>query len=309
MSSILPSWRNTTAREAIVGFVATVSDPSSEGFVPPAARVAVFDNDGTLWCEKPMYIQLDYLLRGLKRMAEADPALRTQQPWKAVWDNDLAWLDAAVTHHYQGDDTELHQLLKGLLALSEDQPAARVEVEAAQFVAEVAHPKFGHTYRTCIYQPMVELLEYLAAHEFTTYIVSGGGRDFLRGVAEDLYGIPRERVIGSTVAYRYDANSRTVLQTPAMDVIDDGPGKPVQIWNIIGRRPILAAGNSNGDTDMLHFTTGGDGPALGLLVQHDDMQREYAYEAGAEKALQQATANGWTVISMQNDWLEVFPPA
>ena len=211
--------------------------------------------------------------------------------------------------HYQGDDSALHVLLGGILALSDGQAVEQVEADAKVFVENERHPTLGLTYRDCVYQPMLELLRYLEANGFINYIVSGGGRDFMRGFAHDLYGIPRERVIGSTVAYAYveDENGGSIVQKAELDVIDDGPGKPIQIWNVIGRRPILAAGNSNGDLQMLAFAGGPSAPALRLLIVHDDAEREFDYMAGAEKVLDAAQTHGWTTVSMQRDWRKVFP--
>jgi phosphoserine phosphatase len=289
-------------------FVAAVTDPSGPRYVPPDERIAVFDNDGTLWCEKPMYIQLDYLLRRLAAQAAADPALRTQQPWQAASEKDFGWLGAVITRHYQGDDRDLHVLLKGILALSEGQPVDQVEAAARDFVTHERHPTLGLAYRDCVYQPMLELLRYLEAHDFTNYIVSGGGRDFMRGFAQELYGVPRDRVLGSTVAYRYEANDDggRIVQRAELDVIDDGPGKPIQIWNVLGRRPILAAGNSNGDIPMLQFARAAQGPALRLLILHDDAKREFDYVAGAEESLDLARQHDWAIVSMQHDWRSVF---
>ena len=310
MPSILPSWNDTSTKQKILDFVASVTDKSSPNYVPPPDRIAVFDNDGTLWCEKPLYIQFDYLLRKMVEQAEYDPDLRLQYPWKAAWEKDLEWLGGAVTKHYQGDDSDLQVIIKGILRLAEGMPVEQIEAEARQFIQDTLHPTLGFSYQGCIYQPMLELLRYLETNGFTNYIVSGGGRDFMRGFSEDLYGIPRERVIGSTLAYRYvagEAGADSIVQRAELDVIDDGPGKPVQIWNIIGRRPILAAGNSNGDLQMLNFAGGKSLPALRLLVVHDDEAREFNYQAGAEQVMEIVQANDWTSISIKQDWNKVFP--
>lgn len=308
MSDQLPSWNDGKTKETIINYVGSVTDPNQASFVPAQDRIAVFDNDGTLWCEKPIYIQLDFLLRKLAAQAQNDLSLRTRQPWQAAWEKDFDWLGNVVTKHYQGDDSDLHILLGGILTLSKDQPVEQIEAEAKQFIENERHPTLGLAYRDCIYQPMLELLRYLESNGFTNYIVSGGGRDFMRGFAHDLYGIPRERVIGSTVAYRFveDANGAAIVQQAELDVIDDGPGKPIQIWNVIGRRPILAAGNSNGDIEMLKITQVQGRPSLYLLVKHDDAEREFAYDQGAEKALHLATERDWQVISMKEDWKEIF---
>jgi phosphoserine phosphatase len=245
----------------------------------------------------------------LAAQAEDDPSLRSKQPWQAAWEKDFDWLGGVIVKHYQGDDSELQVLLAGTLSLSEGQAVEQVEAAARDFVENERHPTLGLAYRECIYQPMLELLRYLEANGFTNYIVSGGGRDFMRGFAQDLYGIPRERVIGSTVAYRYveSDDGGEIVQRAELDVIDDGPGKPIQIWNVIGRRPILAAGNSNGDLQMLAFAGGASLSALRLLVVHDDAEREFDYVAGAEKIISAAQRHNWTAISIQRDWQKVFP--
>ena len=311
MSAPLSLWNKTPTRQAILDFVAAVATPGSPDFVPPAERIAVFDNDGTLWCEKPMVIQMDYILRQMVARAARQPELRTQQPWQAAWEQDYGWFDEAITNHYRGDDSMLRVALRGLLDLSEGQVVEAVEASARTFVFNERHPTLGMTYRDCVYQPMVELLRYLEANEFSNFIVSGGGRDFMRGFAQDLYGVPRERVIGSTLAYRYqpDESGGVIVQRGDLDVVNDGPDKAVQIWNSIARRPILAAGNSNGDLEMLAFTGGSSLPALRLLVLHDDAQREFDYVAGAEKALDTAQTHGWNLISMQRDWDSIFASA
>ncbi len=308
MTKLLPSWNDTPTRWAIMEFIAAVIDETGPLYVPPVERIAVFDNDGTLWCEKPMYIQLDHLLRMLAAQAETDPSLQARQPWKAAWEKDFDWLGGVVTKHYQGDDSDLHLLLGGILRIADGQKVEEIESAAKDFIENQRHPTLGMIYRDCVYQPMLELLRYLEANGFTNYIVSGGGRDFMRGFAQDLYGIPRERVIGSTLAYQYvEDDGGTILQRAELDAIDDGPGKPIQIWNVIGRRPILAAGNSNGDLPMLTFTGGPSFPALRLLIVHDDGEREFDYIAGAENILSTAQSQSWTTISMKDDWEQVFP--
>lgn len=291
---MLESWNDGPTKSAIVDFVGrAVAD------VPPDERVAVFDNDGTLWCEKPMYIQLDFLLRRFKEQAEVDPSLREKQPYKAAYTGDLKWLGDAVTKHYQGDDTDIKPLVAAILTsqheITVDELASRFDA----FFADAKHPTLGRPYTACGYAPMVELLRYLEANGFTNYIVSGGGRDFMRPITGPLYGIPRERVVGSSVGLVYkDGNVYTTAQP---EFLDDGPIKPVRLWSRIGRRPIFAAGNSNGDIEMLEFTRG-----FRLLVLHDDPDREFDYVSGAERALDLAKSDGWVVTSMKNDWTTVF---
>ena len=299
----LSSWRAGASRQAIVDFVARATDQ-----VPEDERVAVFDNDGTLWCEKPMPIQLDFILRRLVEMAEADPALRDRQPWKAARERDYGWLSRLMTEHYAGDDRNVQVLAAGVLAAYDGISVEDFEAAAEKFLRTTSHPTLGRRYVQCAYRPMVELLGHLTAHGFATYIASGGGRDFMRPISDELYGVPRERVIGSTttLAFAGDSHGGTITHTSVPDYIDDGPQKPVRIWSRVGRRPLLAAGNSNGDGAMLDFTQHVDKPFLRLLVLHDDADREFSYTAGAEKALEQAARDDWTVVSMRNDWATVF---
>lgn len=289
----LPSWNDGPTKSAIVDFVGHAVN------LPPEDRVAVFDNDGTLWVEKPAYIQLDFLVRRLAVQAAADPTLATRQPYAAAAAGDLGWFGEAVTKHYNGDDSDLKVLAGGLLSayqgLTVEEHAARVSA----FFAEASHPTLGRSYTACGYAPMVELLRYLEANGFTCYIVSGGGRDFMRPVTTALYGIPPERVVGSSVGVTFTGGSLVTTGQP--EFLNDGPVKPVRIWDRIGRRPIFAAGNSNGDIEMLQYTNG-----FRLLVRHDDAEREFDYTAGAEKALDLAETESWTVASIQNDWAHVF---
>ncbi len=302
MSADLATWRDGPAKQAILAFVAAA------GAVPAEERVAVFDNDGTLWCEQPVPIQADFILRRLAEMAEAEPALRERQPWKAARERDHAWLGAVMTEHYAGDDSNVKTLLGGILAAWAGISVEDFELQADAFLRSARHPTLERGYLACAYAPMVELLGVLDLNGFASYIVSGGGRDFMRPVAQELYGVPRERVIGSTTALAYasDARGGTITHTPTPDYLDDGPQKPVRIWSRTGRRPLLAAGNSNGDAEMLEFARQDDAPSLRLLVLHDDAEREFAYTAGAEQALDRAGRDGWTVVSMKDDWATVF---
>jgi phosphoglycolate phosphatase-like HAD superfamily hydrolase len=295
----LASWTDGLTKSAIVDFVGRVTAEGGQDFVAPEARIAVFDNDGTLWCEKPMYIQLDFLLRRFKEQAEADPSLRDQQPYKAAASGDLKWLGDAISKHYQGDDTDLKPLMGAILKAHHEITVEEHACRVNAFFAEAKHPTLGRAYTSCGYAPMVELLRYLEANGFICYIVSGGGRDFMRPVTGALYGIPPERVVGSSVGLVYRDGHLYTTDQP--EFLDDGPIKPVRLWSRIGRRPILAAGNSNGDIEMLEFTRG-----LRLLVLHDDADREFDYVAGAERSLEQAARDAWTVVSMKNDWATVF---
>ena len=277
-------------------------------FVAPEARVAVFDNDGTLWCEKPMYIQLDFLVRRLARRRR--PTRRwpgSSHTWPPVA-GDLNWFGGAITKHYQGDDSDLKVLAGAVMSLHESMNVEDHAALVSRFFSEAKHPTLGRPYQNCTYAPMVELLRYLEANGFTCYIVSGGGRDFMRPITSAIYGIPPERVVGSSQGLKFDGadGHGDLLIQPALDVFDDGPEKPVRIWNRIGRRPILSAGNSNGDDEMLMYSGRPGAAALRLLVLHDDAEREFDYTAGAERALDHAKQFGWTVVSMKNDWTTVF---
>jgi phosphoserine phosphatase len=303
----LGSWREGASKQAILDFVQRVTEEGPDA-VPPQERVAVFDNDGTLWCEKPMPIQLDFLLRRLAVMADQDPALRTRQPWQAAYDRDYRWLGEVLTKHYHGDDSELPVLAAGVLQAFGGITVEDFEAQADRFLRGTQHPTLGRAYLACSYAPMVELLGYLEVAGFRNYIASGGGRDFMRPISQEVYGVPRQRVIGSSVSLAYlpDEGGGTIVRKPEADVLDDGPEKPVRIWSRVGRRPLLAAGNSNGDIPMLAFAEQPGRPGLRLLVLHDDPDREFDYTAGAEQALQQANSNGWTVVSIKNDWTTVF---
>jgi phosphoserine phosphatase len=309
MTGDLASWREGPAKKAIIDFVARTCGEGESPPVPPEERVAVFDNDGTLWCEKPMPIQLDFILRRLAEMVGAQPDLAAEQPWKAVAERDHGWFGALMDEHYAGDDTNVRLLARGILAAYAGISVEEFEESANRFLRSAPHPSLGRSYLECAYTPMVELLDYLTANGFTTYIASGGGRDFMRPITQEMYRIPRERVIGSSSTFAYTSNDHggTITHKPEADYLDDGPEKPVRIWNRVGRRPMLAAGNSNGDTAMLEFTQHPDRPTLRLLVLHDDAEREFDYTAGAEQALSQAEADGWTVVSIKNDWATVFP--
>jgi phosphoserine phosphatase len=308
VASALPSWRDGAASRAIVKFVARVTGADGSQPVPVGERIAVFDNDGTLWCEKPMPIQLDFILRRLVEMAEADEALRERHPWKAAYERDYAWLAAVMAEHYAGDEHNVKVLAAGILAAYAGISVEDFEAQADTFLRSTQHPTLGRGYLETAYTPMVELLDYLADNGFTNYIASGGGRDFMRPISEDIYSIPRQRVIGSSAALAYtsDEHGGTITHKPELDYLDDGPQKPIRIWSRTGRRPLLAAGNSNGDIPMLHFTQHPDKPSLRLLVLHDDSEREFDYTSGAEQALDHAARDDWTVVSIRSDWATVF---
>jgi hypothetical protein len=304
----LSRWNDTAARAAVIEFVERVTDTNSPAYLPPAQRIATFDNDGTLWCEKPMYIQLDFILRRWVEMAGENPELREQQPWKAAVEKDYAWLGNAVAKHYRGDDSDMPVLMKGLLSAFAGVTIEDFAARAGEFLRTQSHPTLKRLYSQCGYAPMIELLQYLEANRFITYIASGGGRDFMRPITQELYGIPPARVIGSSVSleFRDNGDSGDLLTQPHLDVLDDGPVKPARIWSRIGKRPILAAGNSDGDIQMLQFANKPPRPSLRLLVLHDDAEREFDYVAGAEKSLELAKQYGWTIVSMKKDWNTIF---
>ena len=309
---LLTSWADTPTRQTIIGFVDAVTTEGSDRFVPAAERIATFDNDGTLWTEKPIPIQLDFTLFRMAEQARTDATLADRQPYKAALAKDYHWLGAAMVKHYHGDDADM-----GLLMDAVSTAFAGMDVEA--FAAEVrewfetaTHPTLHRPYLSCGFVPMIELLRYLEANGFTTYIASGGDRDFMRPFAEGLYGLPPERIIGSALGLELDVDSDVagLLYKSQIEFFDDGPTKPVRIWSRLGRRPLIAAGNSNGDIEMLRFARSRQRDGLRILVRHDDADREgAAYDQGAEDALARAAERGWTVVSMRTDWTQVFPDA
>lgn len=308
MTQPLAAWVDGPTKSAIVDFVGRVTDESGADFVAPAARVAVFDNDGTLWAEHPMVIQLDFTIRRLGEMAADDPALRDEQPYKAAYEKDFGWLQAAMVKHYQGDDSDLKLLMVAVPKAFDKVAVEEYDRRVGEFFRSAENPALRRPYLATGYAPMVELLRYLEAHGFVNYIASGGDRDFMRPIAGDLYGVPPERVIGSALGLTYSDGEQggTLVYKSTMDFFDDGPEKPIRIWSRIGRRPILAAGNSNGDVPMLKFAGLPGKPALRLLIRHDDGDREFDYDAGAEQALDAAATLGWTVVSVKDDWTTVF---
>jgi phosphoserine phosphatase len=289
-TDLLPSWNDGSAKTTILEFVRSVTQPG-DAFVPVPERIATFDNDGTLWCEKPMYVQADFLFRRWREMAEADPAKRQEQPYKAVVEGDREWLARILDH--------VPELIKGVTAAFGGITTAEFEAAARGFFASASHPTLGVPYPDVAYKPMRELLALLEAHDFQVYICSGGGRDFVRAVSEAIYGVPPERVIGSATMIEYrdgDLYRTSGVEQP----IDDGPGKAVHIWTRAGRKPVLAGGNADGDVQMLETAR------LPLLVHHDDAKREFAYDAGAETALAAANDHGWTIVCMKQDFATVF---
>ncbi len=305
---LLTSWNDTPTRRAITAFVISVTTDGSKTYLPSEARVATFDNDGTLWCEKPIPVQLDFTLHRLADQARADPSLARRQPYTAALDHDLRWLGVAMVKHYHGDDADM-ALLQG--AVSHAFVGMTVEdfaSEVREWISTATHPTLGRPYLSCGYAPMIELLRYLEANGFATYIASGGDRDFMRPFAETLYAIPPERVIGSSLGLDLDESADVpgLLYKSEIEFFDDGPQKPIRIWSRLGRRPLLAGGNSNGDIQMLRFAHGPEHRGLGLLLRHDDPEREFDDTQGAEDALRDASERGWTVVSVRDDWNRVF---
>jgi len=305
----LPSWNDGKAKQSILALVEKVTTPGSPDFVPPAERIATFDNDGTLWPSHPMYTQLAFALDRIKALAPKHPEWKTQQPFKAVLDNDLKALAAA-------GEKGLIELIMGSHA---GMSTAEFEAIVTDWLDKARHPRFKRRYTELAYQPMLELLAYLRAHDFKTFIVSGGGVEFMRPMTEKVYGIPPEQVVGSTIETKYEVkDGKPVLMRLAkIDFIDDKAGKPVGINKFIGRRPIAAFGNSAGDREMLGWTGAGSGARLMMLVFHDDAEREYAYGPAnglpdtkfgtfPQSLMNEAKQKGWVVISMKNDWKSIF---
>ncbi len=301
----LPSWNNTAPKKAIIAFVEKVTKENTADFVPIDQRIATFDNDGTLWIEQPMYVQLAFVLDRVKELAPKHPEWKTTQPFKGVLDGDMKAVAAT-------GEKGLMQLMAATHAgMSVDE----FQKIVTDWLATAQQPRFKRPYTQCVYQPMLELLAYLRANGFKTYIVSGGGVEFMRPWTEKVYGIPPEQVVGSSIKTKFEmVNGQPVLmRLPEINFIDDKEGKPVGINEYIGRRPIAAFGNSDGDQQMLEWTAAGGGPRLMLLVHHTDAVREYAYDRQSafgrlDKALEEANVKGWTVVDMKNDWKTIFPP-
>jgi phosphoglycolate phosphatase-like HAD superfamily hydrolase len=248
MTEYLLSWIDTPTKGAILDYVGAVTNESGPDYVPPEERIAVFDNDGTLWCENPQ-VQFGFIAQRLTAMAEKDASLRKIQPWKMAYDQEFSWASDAIVEHYNGDDSKVKLLGGGILKAFSDMTVEDFAARVVDFFDSARHPTYGCSYLEVAYQPMVELLIYLEANGFITYIVSGGGRDFMRPITQQIYGIPPERVIGSapTLSFQIDDQGAYIMRQAGMDIFDDGPAKPVYIWDRIGRRPIFAAGNANGD--------------------------------------------------------------
>ena len=300
----LPSWNDGPSKRAIVKFVTEVTTTGAPTFVPVADRLAVFDNDGTLWCEQPIYFQFAFALDRVKAMAPKHPEWKTQEPFASILKGDLNGMLAS-------GEKGIFQVLAATHTGMTTDDFNRI---AKEWFATAKHPRFKRPYTDLTYKPMVELLGYLRDNGFKTFIVSGGGVEFIRIFSDSAYGIPTEQVIGSTGELQFKVlpdGKPVLMRLPKVSLVDDGPGKPVGIQRFIGRRPIFAFGNSDGDKQMLEWTAGGDGPRFMGLVHHTDAEREYAYNRKShvgklDKALDEATAKGWTVVDMKTEWKKVF---
>lgn len=299
----LPSWNAGPVKQAILEFVQDVGDADSADFVPAAERVAVFDNDGTLWSEKPTYFQLLFILDRIRALAPQHPEWRTTQPFQAVLENDLAALA----------DSGEHGLLTLLGAAQSGMTTDQFRASVVEWLQDARHPTTGRRYTAMVFQPMLELMDYLRASGFEVYIVSGGGLEFMRPWTQDVYGVPPENVVGSSLEARYESRDGqpVILPEAGLHFVNDKAGKPVGIQRFIGRRPIFAAGNSDGDYEMLEWTSTGPGRRLGLIVHHTDAVREWAYdrdsaEGRLARGLDDAGRFGWQVVDMARDWKLVY---
>jgi phosphoglycolate phosphatase-like HAD superfamily hydrolase len=300
----LPSWNDGPSKKAILAFVAKVTKVGSPDFVPPAERVAVFDNDGTLWSEQPVYFQFAFAIDRVKTMADQHPEWKEKQPFKAVLDNDLKTALAG------GEKAVVELVMATHTGMTTDEFHATV----LDWVKTARHPRFKRPYTDLVYQPMIEVLAYLRANGFKTFIVSGGGIEFMRPWVEKAYGIPPEQVVGSSGKLKYEVRDGkpVLVKLPEVNLIDDGPGKPVGIQQHIGRRPVMCFGNSDGDLQMLQYTTAGPGARFGLIVHHTDAEREWAYDRDSHigklnKALDEAPKSGWVVTDMKKEWKVIYP--
>jgi phosphoserine phosphatase len=300
----LPSWNEGAAKESIFRFVEAVTTEGGAEFVPPLDRIAVLDNDGTLWSEKPFYFQLIFALDRVKALAAQHPEWKNQQPFKAVIEDDLTGFLAGG----------MKAILDVLIATHSGNTTDEFEQIVLDWIASARHPRTGRLYTEMVFQPMLELLDYLRANGFRTYIVSGGGIEFMRAWVEEVYGVPPEQVIGSSIETRFEMRDGgpVLIRTPKVDFVDDNEGKPVGIHKFIGRRPILAFGNSDGDHEMLQWTAAGGGARFMGLVHHTDAQREWAYDRDSligrlDKALDEAYARGWTIVDMKSEWRVIYP--
>ena len=300
----LPSWNDGAVKRAILDFVARTTAIGGRDFVPVPERIATFDNDGTLWCEQPVYFQFAFAMDRVKALASQHPEWKDREPFKSVLANDLAGVAA------MGEKGLLEIIAATHSGMTVEQFARTVE----EWITTARHPRFHRLYTDLVYQPMLELMALLRAKEFKTFIVSGGGIEFMRVWTERIYGIPPEQVVGSSgvVKYQFDDGKPVLIKEPKVEFVDDGPGKPVGINRFIGRRPVFAFGNSDGDQQMLEYTAGGEGARFMGLVHHTDAVREYAYDRESkigrlDKAWDEAVRRKWIVVDMKTDWKVIFP--
>jgi len=303
MIQLLPSWNDGVAKQAIIDFVKRVAKIGSPDFIMPAERIAVFDNDGTLWAEQPFYFQGLFVFDRVRVLASQHPEWKDKQPFKAVLENDMKTLAAAG----------MQGLIELVVATHAGMTTEEFKRTVKDWLATARHPKFNRPYTDLVFQPMLELLAYLRANDFKTFIVSGGGIEFVRTFSEEVYGIPPEQIIGSSIVTRFEVRDvgPVLVREPKVDFIDDQEGKPVGINKFLGRRPIAVFGNSDGDFQMLEWVTAGT-PRFGLIIHHDDAVREFAYDRASaagklDRGLDEAPKRGWTVVSMKKDWNRVFP--
>jgi len=303
-SDPLPSWNDGASKQALVAFVSQVTREGSDDFVPAPERIATFDNDGTLWSEQPIYFQLIYVVERIKELVPQHPEWKEQEPFASV-------LKGNIEKALAGGEKAL---LEMVMATHAGMTAEEFSNSVSDWLSSARHPGTGELYTAMVYQPMLELLDYLRANDFKIFIVSGGGIDFVRVFSEEIYGIPPERVVGSSIDAKYEIRDGkpVIVKLPEIDFIDDKAGKPVGIHRYIGNRPILAVGNSDGDFQMLEWTTAGDGPRLGVYLHHTDAEREVAYDRTSsfgrlDRGLDEADDRGWIVIDMKTDWRIVFP--
>ena len=300
----LASWNDVASKEAIISFVEEVVDPNSSHFIPPAERIATFDNDGTLWSEQPVYFQLAFAIDRVRALAPQHPEWKEKQPFKAVLEGDIETALAGGEH----------AVLELVLATHTDITTEEFAEAVREWTETARHPKTGKLYTEMVYQPMLEVLDYLRANGFKTYIVSGGGVEFMRVFAEDVYGIPPEQVIGSSVKTKFEMQNGTpvIVRLPEVSFLNDKEEKPVAINQYIGRRPIVSFGNSDGDLQMLQWTDAGENLSLQVYIHHTDDAREWAYDKESsigrlDKGLDEAEAKNWTLVDMKNDWAIVYP--
>ncbi len=302
----LPSWRDTAPKKAIITFVEKVTKEGTPDFVPAPQRIATFDNDGTLWSEQPMYFQIFFLIDRVRALAPQHPEWKDKAPFASLLKGDI---QETLASGEKG-------LMELLAATHAGMTTEEFEKAVTEWIATARHPKTGRLYTEMVFQPMLELLAYLRGNGFKTFIVSGGGIEFMRPWTERVYGIPPEQVVGSSLKLKYEVRDGkpALVKLPEIWLVDDKEGKPVGIETYIGRRPIFAAGNSDGDFQMLEWTTAGSGSRFGLIVHHTDGEREYAYDRQShfgklDKALDEGPKRGWTIVSMKDDWATIYPPA